>query len=577
MADLAVLVPTRGRPGNVEKVISTWDFTNAWDVADLVLIADSDDPEIEGYRALVDRFECGAPRDLPSPLTLIEVPRWMPMVHKLDATARELAGRYFALGFAGDDHLPRTIGWARRYLTVLRELGTGMVYGDDGYQGANLSTEWALTSDVVRVLGRMVPAPVEHMYSDASLLDLARAAGIVRHLPEVRVEHMHPVVKKAPSDAQYQRVNSRDQFRKDREIYEAWKAQEMAGQVASIRTLTPGQPEPRRLEPRRSTTPKRKAAKRMNPIPKVFRRVKGATPDEIGLALADFATQVPADQAIVELGVFQGRTALLMAWGARQGDRAHVWAIDAWNLAGNLYGPPFTDPGTRNWARYNVRATGYSNDVTLVQGFSLAEAEKWSGPSVGLLFIDGDHSYDGARGDFLSWSHHLAPGAVVAFDDYGHPDWPGVAEAVDALVSEGILDPVEIFHDRLAVTRVAESVPTAPAAVTSEGVSPEPTTSVPVHELQPVEPVNTESGPPEGWVQQGDGSWVEPDPVATQPAEAWDRMTVRGWELKEVAEGTAVTELNTFQLRALAKIRGIKLGARKDKRDAMLDALKTGA
>ena len=40
--------------------------------------------------------------------------------------------------------------------------------------------------------------------------------------------------------------------------------------------------------------------------------------------------------------------------------------------------------------------------------------------------------------------------------------------------------------------------------------------------------------------------------------------------------GQAITELNTVQLRALAKARGIRLGTRKDKRDAMLQALREG-
>ena len=31
----------------------------------------------------------------------------------------------------------------------------------------------------------------------------------------------------------------------------------------------------------------------------------------------------------------------------------------------------------------------------------------------------------------------LAPGALVVFDDYGHPDYPGVAEAVESLGATG--------------------------------------------------------------------------------------------------------------------------------------------
>ena len=82
---------------------------------------------------------------------------------------------------------------------------------------------------------------------------------------------------------------------------------------------------PRRIErsgPSIRTAPPKSAF----PFPPEFRQVRGATPDEIGFTLADFAKQVPADQEIVEIGVFRGRTAILMAWGAKQGNGAHVTA-----------------------------------------------------------------------------------------------------------------------------------------------------------------------------------------------------------------------------------------------------------
>ena len=56
---------------------------------------------------------------------------------------------------------------------------------------------------------------------------------------------------------------------------------------------------------------------------------------------------------------------------------------------------------------------------------------------VDLLFIDSSHEHQGTIDDFRAWRRELAPGAVVAFDDFGHPDFPGVAEAVADLGLEG--------------------------------------------------------------------------------------------------------------------------------------------
>jgi predicted O-methyltransferase YrrM len=578
MPDLAVIVPTRGRPGNIRKVISAWDFTNAWEHVDLILAVDQDDPEIDAYRKLLDPDAC--------PMQIMEFPVWQPMVPKLNAAALALADDYFALGFAGDDHLPRTIDWAKTYLTQLRELGTGMVYGDDGYQGRKLSTEWAVTSDAVRALGRMVPAAVEHLYCDNAIMKLFEAAGMLRHLPQVRIEHMHPVAGKAETDPQYRRVNDRAQYAKDRGIYESWKNGRMSAQLATLKALRPG----------RSARPATRKEKRMgnrSPFPHHFKQVRGATPEEIGVTLADFASQVPAEQAIVELGVFQGKTALQMAWGARQGNGAHVWAIDAWDLAGNTYGPPFTDPGSRSWARYWIRGLGYSSQITLVRGFSADVAGEWvispdqtghGNRPVGLLFVDADHSKEGARRDIEAWAPHLVPGATIAVDDYHHPDWPGVAEAVDELVAEGFLEPIEVFHDRLAVTRLANLEQYAPdgkvhppvKAITSEGVSPSPI----VEDHHPYPAASGQVAVPAGKAETvATGPAITVDfsegPDVDKPMSN-DRMSVAGGELEDVPAGARVADLNTVQLRALAKARGISLGARKDKRAAMLQAIRDG-
>jgi predicted O-methyltransferase YrrM len=56
---------------------------------------------------------------------------------------------------------------------------------------------------------------------------------------------------------------------------------------------------------------------------------------------------------------------------------------------------------------------------------------------VDLLFIDSTHEREPTLAEFRAWRSRLAPDAVVAFHDYGHPDFPGVAEAVDELGLEG--------------------------------------------------------------------------------------------------------------------------------------------
>jgi hypothetical protein len=234
VSELLVIVPTRGRPESVGRVIDAWEDTDAFKQgAVLAFLVDADDPAVDDYQGAFELLE--APHMQAS---MHVMPAWLPLVPKLNRWAALLAEhQHFALGFAGDDHLPRTKGWVAAYLAALRDLRTGIVYGNDGIQGQRLPTQWAMTSDIIRALGRMVPADVEHLYCDNAVKDLGEAAGCLRYLPDVLIEHMHPVAGKAPMDAGYARVNRREQYRKDRLAYEKWRDRGLPDQAAMVRAV----------------------------------------------------------------------------------------------------------------------------------------------------------------------------------------------------------------------------------------------------------------------------------------------------------------------------------------------------
>lgn len=223
--DLIVIVPTRSRPGNVQPVVNAWHETHAfYDGAELVFVIDDDDPALSEYAAAFAETGAG-PIPGRQAVSWLGASSWQPLVPKLNkaATYLNITQRPYALGFAGDDHRPRTHGWARTYVQALKT-GAGIVHGDDGYQGENLPTEWAMRADIVRALGRMVPAGVEHLYCDNSMRDLGNATGLLRYLPEVSIEHLNPYCDgKAPMDEQYARVNGSEQYRRDRRAYREWK------------------------------------------------------------------------------------------------------------------------------------------------------------------------------------------------------------------------------------------------------------------------------------------------------------------------------------------------------------------
>lgn len=232
-----MIVPTRSRPASVWRLVQAWCDTAAFtDGGRLMFAADADDPEWEHYHAAVS-----AP-GLPPGVVMVTAEHWRPMVTKLNAVAAAVAGSAdprTAIGFAGDDHVPRTHGWVRRCVEALGDMGTGIVYGADGYQDENIPTWWAMSADIVRVLGAMVPAPVEHLYCDNAMKDLGVAAGCLRYLPDVLIEHMNPYADgKGEMDAQYRRVNSTAQYRRDSRAYAVWKRRTLRNQVELVRGLT---------------------------------------------------------------------------------------------------------------------------------------------------------------------------------------------------------------------------------------------------------------------------------------------------------------------------------------------------
>lgn len=82
----------------------------------------------------------------------------------------------------------------------------------------------------------------------------------------------------------------------------------------------------------------------------------------------------------------------------------------------------------------NLAAAGVpSAAVEVVQKFSddpdvLAAV---AGRDFDLLLIDGDHSFDGVRRDFVNYGPLVREGGVILFDDYAVREWPDIKKFVD--------------------------------------------------------------------------------------------------------------------------------------------------
>lgn len=156
-------------------------------------------------------------------------------------------------------------------------------------------------------------------------------------------------------------------------------------------------------------------------------------------ALAALAARVQPHLAILEIGAFRGASTVALSLGAKSGLGAKVYSVDPWDLPGNPYGKHgYSAPETRLRYDAQLRRHRVRTWVTTIQAFSTDAAADWSGPEIGLLVIDGDHTERGVRDDVSAWAPHLATMAVMAFDDYGTKPNPGVAVVVDELAESGL-------------------------------------------------------------------------------------------------------------------------------------------
>lgn len=119
--------------------------------------------------------------------------------------------------------------------------------------------------------------------------------------------------------------------------------------------------------------------------------------------------KVPEGGTYVEIGVDKGRS----LWVARQIDSSlKVYGVDIQE-----------DPRIEG-------TTFYQNDSVVI-------ARDWKNGPIDLLFIDGDHSYEGCKRDIEAWFTHMKPHGVILFHDADETS-PGVIWAISEFFTKNV-------------------------------------------------------------------------------------------------------------------------------------------
>ena len=224
MSGMVVIVPTRSRPHNMGPMIESIEATKALDTR-FVLSIDHDDPDIDGYQ----RFSW------PEWATLEVTHPRMRLGEALNYHAQRLCADYDIIGFLGDDNRPITVGWDWRITDEMRPLG--IVYCNDLIQRWKLPTAVFMDATIVRTVGYFSAPGVIHLYIDDAWKALGVALGTLRYLGDCVIEHRHPLVGKAESDAIYESVNSPERWSTDGPAFDKWRAEQLPVDSAKLHGL----------------------------------------------------------------------------------------------------------------------------------------------------------------------------------------------------------------------------------------------------------------------------------------------------------------------------------------------------
>lgn len=157
-------------------------------------------------------------------------------------------------------------------------------------------------------------------------------------------------------------------------------------------------------------------------------------PDELPF-LKQLVQSLPPNPKVINIGAGSGTSGLAIL-EAREDVRLLTIDITA-------HDSPF---GSLYAERQVVEAAGLSARHVQLHADSKQVAATWTEPVVDMVFVDGGHEYEEAKGDIVGWLRHIKRGGVMAVHDYKkgelqpnsdgpHPMvWEGVDQAVDEIL-----------------------------------------------------------------------------------------------------------------------------------------------
>lgn len=162
-------------------------------------------------------------------------------------------------------------------------------------------------------------------------------------------------------------------------------------------------------------------------------------------ALKELAASLPPDPLVINIGAGSGTSGLAFLETRPDLRLVTIDIQEDSSPFGCLYAERDVVRRAGLQDAFGVRWWQIHEDSKII-GQAWSAQDVWGSPD--LIFVDGEHSYEGCKGDIEAWLPHVKPGGLLVVHDYRkanippttdgpHPkDWPGVDRAVDELLLE---------------------------------------------------------------------------------------------------------------------------------------------
>lgn len=161
-------------------------------------------------------------------------------------------------------------------------------------------------------------------------------------------------------------------------------------------------------------------------LPVDINTVKGFLAEDEGEALYQHCLETARLGPCLEVGSYCGKSTLYLGAAAKARDGI-VYAVDhhrgseEHQLGEEYHDPDLYDAGAAlmdsfREFRKNMRQAALEDVVVPVVAPSAVASRHWATP-LGMVFIDGGHSWEAALTDYRSWVSHIVPGGILAIHD----------------------------------------------------------------------------------------------------------------------------------------------------------------